>query len=116
MKVFGCISYIKIKEFERDKLEVKAKKCTLIGYRLGDMGYCFRDNQNKRVIISQYMVFNESAIYTDDLATRLKRETKPENKDQVEFDEISDDDIVKSISTLYIGESSEISGSSEEEE
>ena len=47
LKVFGCVSYVKVKDSERDKLEAKARKCTFIGYGLDEMGYRLWDNENK---------------------------------------------------------------------
>ncbi|KAI3764834.1 hypothetical protein L2E82_14851 [Cichorium intybus] len=114
LKVFGCVSYVKVKDSERDKLEAKARKCTFIGYGLDDMGYRFWDNQNKRVIRSRDVVFNENVLYKDELAESSGRNKQPEKaENQVEFEEISEDDVVKPISTPEIGESSGSSGSSD---
>ncbi|GKC58161.1 putative RNA-directed DNA polymerase [Tanacetum coccineum] len=95
LKVFGCISYVKIKDSERDKLEAKARKCTFIGYGLDDMGYRFWDNKNKKVIRSRDVVFNENALYKDEFSSGTDKQSK--QKDQVELEEISDDDIVKPV-------------------
>ncbi|KAI3767934.1 hypothetical protein L2E82_18363 [Cichorium intybus] len=114
LKVFGCVSYVKVKDSERDKLEAKARKCTFIGYGLDDMGYRFWDNQNKKVIRSRDVVFNENVLYKDELAESSGRNKQPEKTEsQVEFEEISEDDVVKPISTPEIGESSGSSGSSD---
>lgn len=48
MKVLGCVSYVKVKDSERGKLEEKASMCTFIGYGLNDMGYRFWDNKHKK--------------------------------------------------------------------
>ena len=113
LKVFGCVSYVKVKDSERDKLEAKSRKCTFIGYGLDDMGYRFWDNKNKKVIRSRDVVFNESALYKDELAERSDRKKQPEKtENQAEFEDISEDDVVKPVSTPEIGESSGSSGSS----
>lgn len=78
--MLGWASYIKIKDSERDKLDVKERKCTLIWYGLDDIGYRFWDNQNKRVIRSQNVVFNEIAISKDVFVTSLKIKKKPKRK------------------------------------
>ncbi|GJS64542.1 retrovirus-related pol polyprotein from transposon TNT 1-94 [Tanacetum coccineum] len=32
LRVFGCDSYVKVKDVARDKLDAKSVKCTLLGY------------------------------------------------------------------------------------
>ena len=32
LNVFGCVSYVKVKDSEREKLEAKERKCTFIGW------------------------------------------------------------------------------------
>ena len=39
MKVFGCIAYVHVPDDLRIKLDLKAKKCTFIGYSLEKKGY-----------------------------------------------------------------------------
>ena len=85
LNVLGCVSYMKIKDFKRDKLKEKAKKYIFIGYGLDAKGYCFWDNQNKKVIKSQNVVFNESTLYKDKIAISPHGEKKPKKQDQIEF-------------------------------
>lgn len=60
------------------------------------------------------MVFNENVLYKDELAESSGRNKQPEKTEsQVEFEEISEDDVVKPISTPEIGESSGSSASSD---
>nr|KYP46678.1 Retrovirus-related Pol polyprotein from transposon TNT 1-94 [Cajanus cajan] len=41
LKVFGCVSYVRVRDADRDKLDPKARKCIFIGYGANDMGYRF---------------------------------------------------------------------------
>ena len=52
LKVFGCVSYLKVKDSEIDKLDAKKMKCTFICYRL-DGGVPLWDNENEKVIKSR---------------------------------------------------------------
>ena len=41
LRVFGCVSSVRVKDYGRDKLHPKAKKCIFIGCGSDDMGYPF---------------------------------------------------------------------------
>jgi hypothetical protein len=42
LRVFGCITYVHVRDEKRSKLDPKAKKCIFIGYSLEQKGYrCF---------------------------------------------------------------------------
>ena len=81
LKVFICVQYVKVKESERDKLNKKARNCTFIGYKLDDIGYRLWDNQNKKVIRIQDVMFNESSLYKDELAKSSSSEKQAEKKE-----------------------------------
>ncbi|KAD7116805.1 hypothetical protein E3N88_04073 [Mikania micrantha] len=84
LKVFGCDAYVGIKDFERDKLDPKAKRCTFIGCGAKNMGYRLWDAQSKKILRSRDHVFNEAKLYKD------KDITVPEtHKEHTEFDEES---------------------------
>ena len=118
MRVFGCVSYVKIKDSERDKLDSKARKCTFIGYGGDEMGYRFWDNENKRIIRSRDVVFNEQALYKDTLAGGSSSEEEPmKSNEQVEYEvEEEEEDVLKPVSSPELGESSGSSGSSSDDE
>lgn len=78
------------------------------------MGYQFWDNEHKRVIQSQDVVFNENTLYKDELARGSSSNKQPKKEEQAELEETSEANIIKPISTLEIGESSGSSGSSDE--
>ena len=65
LKVFGCISYIHIDSDARSKLDVKSKICFFIGYGDEKFGYRFWDKQNKKIIRSRNVIFNEQVMYKD---------------------------------------------------
>ena len=50
-------------------------------YRLDNMGYHFWDNKNKKVIGSRDVVFNENALYKDELAKSSSSEKQAEKKE-----------------------------------
>ena len=59
LKVFGCVSYVHIDFDAHSKLDAKFKICFLIGYGDEKFGYRFWDEQNKKIIRSRNMIFNE---------------------------------------------------------
>jgi len=65
MKVFGCPSYILLDSNSRDKLDLKTKRCYFIGYRSDMYGYKFWDEQNKKILKSKNVTFNENMFYND---------------------------------------------------
>ena len=69
LRVFGCVSYVHISDHGRNKLDAKSLKCTFIGYGVDDFGYKFWDYQNKKVIRSKDVIFNEKFLYKDKDAT-----------------------------------------------
>ncbi|GJU05386.1 retrotransposon protein, putative, ty1-copia subclass [Tanacetum coccineum] len=66
LKVFGCVAYSHVKQ---GKLELRAKKCILLGYPEGVKGYrLYRlDNESPKIVTSRNVVFNESVMYKDTL-------------------------------------------------
>ncbi|BBH04062.1 Toll-Interleukin-Resistance domain family protein [Prunus dulcis] len=65
LKVFGCVAYVHISDQGRNKLDPKSKKCTFIGYGEDEFGYRIWDNENKKVIRSRDVIFNERMMYKD---------------------------------------------------
>ena len=63
LRNFGCEAFVHIDKENRTKLDAKSKKCTFIGYRLDDFGYRLWDYENKKIIRSRDVVFNEKVIY-----------------------------------------------------
>ena len=59
LRVFGCDSYTHISKDERGKLDMKARKCLLLGYGDTTKGYRLYDPVKDRVIHSRDVRFNE---------------------------------------------------------
>ncbi|GKB68975.1 retrovirus-related pol polyprotein from transposon TNT 1-94 [Tanacetum coccineum] len=83
LKVFGCDSYVKVKDVARDKLDAKSMKCTFIGYGSDEMGYRFWDSKGHKVIRSRDLTFNKDSLYGAKAVTYSSNLAKPNQKDQV---------------------------------
>ncbi|GKB23091.1 retrovirus-related pol polyprotein from transposon TNT 1-94 [Tanacetum coccineum] len=97
LNVFGCDSYVKVKDFARDKLNAKSMKCTFIGYSSDEMGYRFWDSKGHKVVRSRDVTFNEDSLYGAKAATGYSNLTKPNQKDQVVLEESLENLANKSI-------------------
>ena len=67
LKVFYCVSYVHFNSDARSKLDAKSKICFFIGYGDEKFGYRFLDEQNKKIIRSRNVIFNEQVMYKDRL-------------------------------------------------
>ena len=65
LKFFGCVSYVCIDFDACSKLDAKSKICFLIGYGDKKFGYKFWDEQNRKIIRSRNVTFNEHVMYKD---------------------------------------------------
>ena len=74
LKVFGCVSYIYIESNACSKLDAKSRKCYFIGYRDEAFRYRFWDDQNRKIIRSRNVTFNEMALYKNNSSTELEAE------------------------------------------
>ncbi|GKE99459.1 retrovirus-related pol polyprotein from transposon TNT 1-94 [Tanacetum coccineum] len=110
LRVFGCDSYVKVKDVARDKLDAKSVKCTFIGYGSYEMGYRFWDSKSHKVVRSRDATFNENSLYGAKAATDSSNLTKPNQKDQVVLEDSPENLANKSIVTKH-GLSSEITQS-----
>ena len=79
LKVFGCVSYVHIDSDACSKLETKSKICFFIGYGEEKFGYRFWDEQNKKIIRSRNVIFNEQVMYKD-ISTIMPDVTKTNQK------------------------------------
>jgi hypothetical protein len=92
LKTFSCESFIHIDKENITKLEEKSKKCNFIGYSVNDFGYRLRDYENKRIIRSRYLIFNEKVMY------KYQLQGKKREKEKLEYtmlDEITEKEIPK---------------------
>ena len=65
LKVFGYVSYVHIDSDTRSKLDAKSKICFFISYGDEKFGYRFWDEQNRKIIRSRNVIFNEQFMYKD---------------------------------------------------
>ena len=72
LRTFGCKSFFHVDKDDKTKLEAKSKKCTFIGYRVDDFGYCIWGFENHKIIRSRDVVFNEKVMYKDQLQGKKK--------------------------------------------
>ncbi|KAE8684911.1 Actin-depolymerizing factor 1 [Hibiscus syriacus] len=92
LRVFGCISYVHINSAERSKLDAKSNKYVFVGYGGDEFGYRFWDYENRKIIRSRDVIFNENVMYKD-RSTAESSNTEAETKEFAEFEEISGNDV-----------------------
>ncbi|KAL5774241.1 hypothetical protein ACOSP7_011798 [Xanthoceras sorbifolium] len=101
LRVFGCISYVHIDSVERSKLDAKSNKCVFVGYGGDEFGYRFWDYENRKIIRSRDVIFNENLMYKDrSIAESSSSTTEAETKEFAEFEEISGSDVQISPETV----------------
>ncbi|KAL5764025.1 hypothetical protein ACOSQ2_016619 [Xanthoceras sorbifolium] len=101
LRVFGCISYVHIDSAERSKLDAKSNKCVFVGYGGDEFGYRFWDYENRKIIRSRDVIFNENLMYKDrSIAELSSSTTEAETKEFAEFEEISGSDVQISPETV----------------
>ena len=94
LRVFGCISYVHIDSAERSKLDAKSNKCVFVGYGGDEFGYRFWDYENRKIIRSRDVIFNEIVMYKDkSIAESSSSSTEAETKEFVKFEENSGNDV-----------------------
>ncbi|KAL5759614.1 hypothetical protein ACOSQ2_018452 [Xanthoceras sorbifolium] len=101
LRVFGCISYVHIDSTEKSKLDAKSNKCVFVGYGGDEFGYRFWDYENRKIIRSRDVIFNENLMYKDrSIAESSSSTTEAETKEFAEFEEISRSDVQISPETV----------------
>nr|KYP40338.1 Retrovirus-related Pol polyprotein from transposon TNT 1-94 [Cajanus cajan] len=90
LRVFGCVAYVHISDQGRNKLDPKSKKCTFIGYGEDEFGYRLWDDENKKMIRSRDVIFNEGVMYKD------KQNTSASNSKPIEPTYVEVDDALES--------------------
>ena len=96
LKVFGCVSYIHIDSNAHSKFDAKSKICFFIGYGDEKFGYRFWDEQNRKIIRSRNVIFNEYVMYKN-RSTVVPNVTKiDQNKFEcVNLDELTESTVQK---------------------
>ncbi|KAK2378762.1 putative mitochondrial protein [Trifolium repens] len=100
LRVFGCVAYVHISDQGRNKLDPKSKKCTFIGYGEDEFGYRLWDDENKKMIRSRDVIFNERVMYKD------RHNTTTKDSDVREPDYAELDDVPESPQSEELSESS----------
>ncbi|KAG8483701.1 hypothetical protein CXB51_023428 [Gossypium anomalum] len=77
-KIFGCPAYAHV---NNGKLEPRSIKCVFLGYKAGVKGYKLWCPENRKVVISRDVVFDETAMLPN---LSLKDSSNKENQKQVE--------------------------------
>ena len=65
LKFFCCVSYVHIDFAAHSKLDAKSKICFFNGYGDQKFGYQFSNEQNRKIIRSRNVMFNEQIMYKD---------------------------------------------------
>ncbi|KAG8486271.1 hypothetical protein CXB51_019635 [Gossypium anomalum] len=78
LKIFGCPAYAHV---DNEKLEPRSIKCVFLGYKAGVKGYKLWCPENRKVVISTDVVFDEIAMLPN---LSLKNSSNKENQKQVE--------------------------------
>ena len=91
LKAFGCVSYVHIDSDARSKLDAKSKMCFFIGNSDEKFGYRFWDEQNRKIIRSRNVIFNEQVMYKD-MSTVVSDVTEIDQKKSkfVNLDELTE--------------------------
>ncbi|KAE8684638.1 Chitin elicitor receptor kinase 1 [Hibiscus syriacus] len=80
LRVFGCISYVHIDSAERSKIDAKSNKCAFVGYGGDEFGYRFWDYENRKIIRSRDVIFNENinpeAVQEEPRTPELRRSSR----------------------------------------
>lgn len=93
LRVFGCVSYVRVKDSDTDKLDPKTKKCIFIGYDSDDMGYRFWDELTKKVVRSRDVTFNENVVYKDKFAVDSEFAKEQPEKEKAVLEDIIEEDL-----------------------
>ncbi|WVZ61696.1 hypothetical protein U9M48_011528 [Paspalum notatum var. saurae] len=80
-RVFGCTAYAHI---DNGKLEPRAIKCIFLGYQTGVKGYKLWNPQTQKVVLSRNVIFNETAMLSDNLSSDAPIEGQQKSSVQVE--------------------------------
>ena len=82
----GCPTYYHIKE---DKLDPRARKCVLIGFKKGVKGYKIWDPNDRKFILSSDVTFDEASMVKPTNSQQVESQTTNKILQQVESDATS---------------------------
>ncbi|KAG8481151.1 hypothetical protein CXB51_025916 [Gossypium anomalum] len=84
LKIFGCPAYAHV---DNGKLELRSIKCVFLGYKASVKGYKLWYPENRKVVISRDIVFDETTMLPN---LYLKDSSNKENQKQVEHQIITE--------------------------
>lgn len=100
MRIFGCICYSRVPDALRSKLDNKGKKCRLVGYT--ENGYRLWDLENKKLIHSRNVIFNEMNFDETEIFQNNVTEEDPNVKYDSEDEIESSEDNRSKTSEKYV--------------
>ena len=68
LKVFGCVAFVQVPTEKRTKLDPKSKKMMFVGYSAESKAYRLIDPENKKIVVSRDVIFDEDHFWSDDTA------------------------------------------------
>ena len=63
LRVFGCVYFVLLQDYERNKLQSHSRLCCFLGYEIGQKGYRCYDPISKRLCVSRHVVFWEHKMF-----------------------------------------------------
>ena len=67
LKTFSREAFVHINKENREKIEAKSKKFTIIGYGVNDSSYHLYDYENHKIIRRKDVICNEKVLYKDQM-------------------------------------------------
>ena len=68
LRFFGSPAYFSVKD---DKLNSRAKKFVLLGVKMNMKGYKIWDLENKKIVLSKYVTFNETLLLKSTISQQV---------------------------------------------
>lgn len=90
--MFGCAAYANIPKDERKKLNVKAKKCALVGYGTEVKGYRLFDPLTQKVFYSRDVNKEQTGVEKE-VRSEFERQIELELSDDVFSEPVDSDDL-----------------------
>ena len=63
LRVFGCVCFVLLHDYERNKLHSRCRLCCFLRYGIGQKGYRCYDPIGKRLLVSRHVVFWEHKMF-----------------------------------------------------